>query len=358
MQLNEKNLLVQVRNDTWQPATGKFDNGLIIPATWVAEAGITLDGKADEPNWGRTEEISVPLSFGDAENAYVQALYTDDDAYIKVRWRDDTEDRQHHPWVWSDEAQQFVAGEQVEDSLILSFEAHCEWTPSFLSGYGFDFDGWQWLAARSDPLGQAVDIEGNVKTGYPRNPPYEIYTSRNTEQLWNVKFIDYGDDSLRIVQTAQGREFLHAPWYELDRVYLLQPVDDSATTSFRMWPDGNILRPLTQVTEVLPPPQPTAENRAAIHPQFKPLELVGNAGEVKAKGHWADGYWTVEFKRAMVTPIGKQDDMYFIRLTQFSIHTFDHVERIDKASESGRLFLQFMEKEPPESTLKLTGPGK
>ena len=125
-----------------------------------------------------------------------------------------------------------------------------------------------------------------------------------------------------------------------------------------MWPDGNILRPLTQVAEVLPPPQDTAENRAVTHPQFKPLELVGNAGEVKAKGHWADGYWTVEFKRAMVTPIGKQDDMYFIRLTQFSIHTFDHVERIDEASESGRLFLQFMEKEPPESTLKLTGPGK
>lgn len=358
MQINEKNLLVQVKNDAWQPSAGKFDNGLIIPATWVAEAGITLDGKADEPNWDKAEEVSVPLFFGDAENAYVQAIYTDDDVYIKVRWRDDTEDRQHHPWVWSEETQQFVAGGQVEDSLILSFEAHCEWTPSFLSGYGFDFDGWQWLAARSDPLGQAVDIEGNVKTGYPRNPPYEIYASRNREQLWNVKFIDYGDDSLRVVNTAQGREFLHAPWYELDRVYLLQPVDDSATTSFRMWPDGNILRPITQVTEVLPPPQDTPENRAVPHPQFKPLELVGNAGEVKAKGHWANGYWTVEFQRAMVTPIGKQDDMYFIRLTQFSIHTFDHVERIDEASESGRLFLQFMEKEPPESILKLTGPGK
>ncbi|MDH3902699.1 MAG: hypothetical protein OES90_05695, partial [Xanthomonadales bacterium] len=70
------------------------------------------------------------------------------------------------------------------------------------------------------------------------------------------------------------------------------------------------------------------------------------------------GYWTVEFQRALVTPIGKQDDMYFIRLTQFSIHTFDHVEKIDKASESGRLFLQFMEKQPPESTLTLVDAGK
>jgi hypothetical protein len=35
----------------------------------------------------------------------------------------------------------------------------------------------------------------------------------------------------------------------------------------------------------------------------------------------------------------------FSRLTQFSVHIFDHVERIDQSSESGRLYLQFMEKE-------------
>jgi len=353
-QMNEENLLVTVKNDDWQPSTGNFDNGLIIPAIWVAEAGITLDGKATEPNWNMTEEISVPLFYGDADKAYVQALYTDDDVYIKLRWRDASEDRQHHPWVWDEDKQNFVAGPQVEDSLILSFEAHCEWTPSFLSGYGYDFDGWQWLAARSDPLGQAVDIEGNVKTGYPRKPPYEIYTSRNVEETWNVKFIDYGDESLQARYTALGKEFLIAPWYELDRVYLLQPVDDTATTSFRMWPDGNILRPVTQIVETLAPPEATPENQAGVHPQFKPLRLEGNAGEVKAKGHWADGYWTVEFQRALVTPIGIQDDTYFIRLTQFSIHTFDHVTKIDQASESRRLFLQFMAKEPTEAALLLT----
>jgi hypothetical protein len=357
-QINELNLLVNVKNDDWQPSTGKFENGLIIPATWVEEAGITLDGKATEPNWSKSEEISVPLFYGDADKAHVQALYTDDNVYIKLRWKDTTENRQHHPWIWDEGKQTFVAGPQVEDSLILSFEAHCEWTPSFLSGYGYDFDGWQWLAARSDPLGQAVDIEGNVKTGYPRKPPYEIYTSRNVEKIWNVKFIDYGDDSLRVVNTAQGKELLHAPWNELDRVYLLQPVDETATTSFRMWPDGNILRPVTQVVETLAPPEATTENQAGTHPQFKPLKLEGNAGEVKAKGHWADGYWTVEFQRALVTPIGIQDDTYFIRLTQFSIHTFDHVEKIDKASESKRLFLQFMEKESPEAEVLLTDAGK
>lgn len=328
-QLNEQNLLVKVKNDDWQPTTNGWENGSTIPVTRVTNAGITLDGKAREKSWNKAPEIAVPMFWGNVNNAYVQALYTEDDVYIKVRWKDDTEDRQHHPWVWDDTSRDFIAGPQIEDSMMLSFEAHCEWTPSFLSGYSFDFDGWQWLAARSDPLGQAVDIEGNVKTGTRQWPKYTPYDSRNTDVVWNVKFLqDY----------AAG--ILNANWNEIDRVYLLQPVNEAV--SYRDWPDGNIRKPKTQFVEILPPPAATYYNQTRIHPQFNPLLLEGDAGEVKAKGHWADGYWTVEFKRAMVTPIGGMDDTTFMRLTQFSIHIYDHVEKVDQGSESERLFLQFL----------------
>jgi len=328
-QLNESNLLVKVKNDDWQPSTGLFDNGLNIPATRVKKAGITLDGRATEPNWRKASEIAVPLSFGNVNEAFVQALYTEDEVYIKVRWKDDTENREHHPWVWDKETRGFVEGPQIEDSLVLSFEAHCEWTPSFLSGYSFDFDGWQWLAARSDPLGQAVDIEGNVKTGERLWPLYTPYVSRNDEVTWNVKFlIDYGDG------------IFHNNWNELDRVYLLQPVD--LAVSYRDWPDGNIRRQKTQFVEILQPPEATYYNKIKTHPQFNPVVLEGEAGEVKAKGNWENGYWTVEFQRELVTSIGGMDDTTFLRLTQFSIHVYDHVERIDLGSESGRLFLQFI----------------
>ena len=271
------------------------------------------------------------MSYGHVKTAYVQAVYTRDEVFIKVRWRDRTEDREHHPWVWDKGAKKFVEGPQVEDSMILSFEAYCEWTPSFLSGYSFDFDGWQWLAARSDPLGQAVDIEGNVQIGYVRKPPYKPYKSRINEDTWNVKFIEYGDG------------IMHSEWNELDRIYLLQPVDKKETSSYRAWPDGNILKEKTKVVEQLPAPEETYYNKIKTHPQYLPLPLEGDAGEVKAKGHWEDGYWTVEFNRALVAPIGQDDDMAFVRLTQFSIHIFDHTERIDKGSESGRLFLEFQE---------------
>jgi len=327
-QLNEKNLLVKVKGEDWQPTTANWENGLAIPAVRVNKAGITLDGKATELNWKTTPETTVPMYYGNVNEAFVQALYTLDDVYVKVRWRDDTEDRQHHPWVWDETSRVFVEGPQIEDSLMLSFEAHCEWTPSFLSGYSFDFDAWQWLAAQSDPLGQAVDAEGNVKTGTRQWPKYTPYASRNNEVIWNVKFLQ-----------EEGEGVFNAAWNELDRVYLLQPVDEAV--SYRAWPDGNIRKPVTQVVETLPPPDGTYYNQQKTHPQFAPLLLEGDAGEVKAKGHWADGYWTVEFKRALVTPIGGMDDTTFMRLTQFSIHIYDHVEKVDQGSESERLFLQF-----------------
>lgn len=331
VQLNELNLMVEVENDNWQPSSGNWENGLSIQAGRTGHGRIILDGKGTEKNWNNAPEIAVPMFYGNVDTAYVQALYNDDDVFIKVRWRDDTENREHHPWVWDKASKQFVEGPQVEDSLILSFEAYCEWTPSFLSGYSFDFDGWQWLAARTDPLGQAVDIEGNVQIGYVRKPPYVPYQSRINEDTWNVKFTDYNEG------------ILHSRWYDLDRIYLLQPVDGKETSSYRAWPDGNIIREKTKVVEHQPPPQATYYNKIKKHPRFKPAKIEGDAGEVKAKGRWEDGYWTVEFQRARIAPIGRDDDMAFVRMTQFSIHVFDQTERIDESSESGRLFLEFME---------------
>jgi hypothetical protein len=333
-QSNAANLYVKVNDDKWQPTEGAWDNGLIIPAVKVLDARITIDGKATEYNWKKAPEITVPMYYGGVNVAYVQALYTGEDTYIKVRWQDDTEDREYHPWVWDKNSKSFVPGPQVEDSLMLSWEAHCEWTPSFLSGYGFDFDGWHWMAARTDPVGQALDVEGNVKVGRMMDAPYSMYVSRNTERAWNVKFMEYG---------VSGEGDLHAPWYELQRTYFWLPADEAGLAAYRAWPDGNILRPNTKFVQQLPAPKPTYYNKIRTHTQYQPLHVEGDAGEVDARGHWENGYWTVEFKRAMVTAIGGQDDTTFLRLTQFSIHIYDHTVEIDQGAESKRLFLQFME---------------
>ena len=331
-QLNARNLLVDVRDDAWQP--DGFVNGLEVPATFVEDVTIVLDGKDNEPAWAMAEEVAVSLEHGEIEGALLKALYTETDVFIRVRWPDSSEDRQHRPWLWSAAENKYVEGRQVEDSVILSFEAGCDWNPSILAGYMYDFDGWQWLAARSDPLGQAVDLMGNLQDQHLGDADTVEYSSRFAEDTWNMKF------------TENTNTDLYADWDENKRVYMLQPVNRKVYLTAR--PDG-AGRNIPVIAERVPAPagKPDSESLHVV-PQFSPVPLHGGAGEVKAKGYWQDGYWTVEFRRSLITPARHLNDTIFQRITQFSVHVFDQTDRVDESSESGRLFLKFL---PPETQL-------
>lgn len=327
-QINPLNLIVDVSDEAWQPEG--FENGTAIPATYlyVGDIGdIVIDGKANESVWKKAEEIEVPLSYGTVNKVFLKAVYTDQEVFIRLRWADDDEDRQYHPWIWSPEQNKYLVGPQVEDSVLLSFEAGCDWNPSFLAGYVFDFDGWHWLAARSDPLGQALDLYGNVQDQDMDKGYFTRFQSRNENDVWNMKFIENNNPDL------------HANWDDLDRVYMLQPVNQNIY--YKAAIDGR--NPQAFVTQLAAPgeiPYPRDESKAL--PQYSPVKLQDGAGEVKAKGHWENGFWTVEFRRGRVTPAKTINDTIFNRLTQFSVYVFDHTEKIDEASESKRLFLQFL----------------
>jgi hypothetical protein len=316
-------LITYVSNDSWQP--DGFDVGTPVPATHMLDAGIILDGKTDEIQWKNATAVTVPLSFGEVSEVTIKALYTDKEVFLSVRWPDATRDTEHHPWVWDAERQVYVEGPQIEDSVMLSFEAGCEWTPSLLSGQIYDFDGWHWLAARSDPLGQALDLYGNTRNREIANTNFGANQSRETVKRWHMKF------------TQNNYVDMNADWYELDRVYMKQPV--TSTIYVKAVTDGYRPPPFF---ELLPPPNFAPENEGQTFPQFKPVKLNGDAGEVSAKGHWENGYWTVEFRRILETPGRHLRDTVFNRLVQFSVHVFDHADQLPEASESGRLFLRFL----------------
>ena len=313
-----------VSDESWEPAD--FVPGTTIPATYITGANMKVDGREDEPEWANAFEVEVPLSYGKVDTASVKALYTNDEVFIRVRWPDATQDREHHPWVWDEGRQEYVSGPQVEDSVMLSFEAGCEWTPSLLGGYMYDFDAWHWLAARSDPLGQAVDLYGNVQDRKMRNPDFHRFDSRVQEDDWVMKFTENHDVDF------------NAPWDEIDRVYMKQAV--TPVLYLRAVPDGGPNYP--SFDRQLPAPSGMPNDRTQTYPQFSPVKLEGGAGEVAAKGHWEDGYWTVEFRRDRLTPARAIFDTLFNRTVQFSVHVFDHTEAINEGSESGRLFLRFL----------------
>jgi len=324
---NSANEVVFVSDDTWQPEG--FVNGTPVPATWIEGPDVTIDGADDEAAWSRATEVEVPLEFGTVERAWLKALYTDDEVFIRVRWEDPTENRQHHPWVWNAEQGNYVAGPQVEDSVMLSFEAGCEWTPHMLGGYTYDFDAWRWLAARSDPLGQALDLYGNVQRRDTKLTDFYPYSSRVVEDDWILKFTENRDVNLS------------AAWDEIDRVYMLLPVTPKLWV--RAVPDGG--RQAPPFVEQVTAPSSAPDDPAQVYPQFSPVKLTGSAAEVAAKGQWKDGYWVVEFRRLRVTPVKHIYDTVFNRLVQFSVQIFDQTESLDESSESGRLFLQFLRPE-------------
>jgi len=322
--------MTYVADDPWQPKD--FDNGTVVPAVYVAHPLIELDGKDDEAAWSKTHEMTMPLAYGTVKQASLKALYTDEEVYIRVRWADSSENREHHPWIWDRENKTYVAGPQVEDSLLLSFEAGCEWTPSLLGGYIYDFDGWYWLAARSDPLAQALDTLGSVQDREIKNLGFEKYPSRVSKDDWLLKFID------------ASKSKMHAKWDQLERAYMLQPVTN--TLYVRVQPDGLGLPGTPTFVEQVAAPVgiPDPSDESTTFPQYIPVKLKGGAGEVKAKGGWENGFWTVEFRRKLTTPAKEMNDVVFNRLTQFSVHVFDQAEKFDQASESKRLFLQFLPK--------------
>jgi hypothetical protein len=316
---------IYVRGEAWQP--DNFKEGTAIPATYISGQDILLDGIDNESPWVTTPEVTIPLAFGDVNSAQLKALYTDTDIIVRVRWADATEDRLHHPWVWDEESGNYKVGPQIEDSLMFSFEAGCEWYPSFLVGYDFDFDAWQWLAGRTDPLGQVLDLSGSMKDA--QLSFNQSYKPRYQEGDWN----------LRITDTQEGN--LHWPLEKLDRQFLMVPVHDVVFYHANL--DGQRGQEFVRQVQV---PENLPQSPAPVLSQFEPLKLEGNAAEVRGKGNWEDGFWTVELRRPLVTEGGPSYDIQMQRLTQFSIQVYDHVERLDESSESGRLYFQFLEKEP------------
>jgi len=326
-ELAEDNIFVRVTNADWQP--DGFVNGITVPATHLLSETISIDGRGDDKEWALATEVTVPLRHGSVIEASIKAVYTDDEVILKVRWPDATENRAHHPWTWDEGSQAYVAGPQVEDSVMLSFEAGCEWAPSLLQGYVYDFDGWHWLAARSDPVGQAWDLDGTVQNQMIEGLNFRPFAARKTGMDWNLKFVDRNDASI-----------MNDDWDQLHRMYLYRRAGD--TVYIRAEPDR--MR-TTNAAAQLPPPSEAPATEGLTFPQFEAVKLEGDAGEVTAKGHWENGFWTVEFRRDLITPADTSTDWVFVRLSQFSIYVFDGVEHLDQAAESPRLFLRFMPKE-------------
>ena len=228
-----------------------------------------VDGVADDAAWSGATWLRTTLTGPDGtHDARVAAVVSGGRVFLAVRWTDATEDRVHKAWKPGES--KWVSGPEREDVLAVGFPISGEFTGDMTSPLDCVWDVWHWKAARTDGAGFAMD-KRHVNT------MTDPGGRRHVEKL------------------SDGRS-----------LYITRPEDAGRSA-----------------TRSIPAPSPAAAITTA--PQFEAQEPDGSAADVRARGAWKDGWWTVEFSRALDT--GHADDAPFTGdAIAFALAVLDHAE--------------------------------
>ena len=238
----------------------------------------TIDGKADDDAWKTAKEVVIKIDQPDEETPKktisVKAVHDGDSICILLVWADADRNDQHSPFVWKDAGYE-ADDEKVEDACTLAFELEGKFDSDMKAGIESKWDVWEWGAARTNPSGFALDRTHVYSKTAPAAP---------------IKG--------RRLTTRDGGQ-----------IYFSHPVDEG-----------------TPCYKKIEAPE---KKGAAIVPQYPAQTPAGSAGDVQAKGDYANGKWTVEFKRKLST--GHKDDTTFVAGKSFGIAvaTFDKAEKGD-----------------------------
>ena len=210
---------------------------------------ITIDGQAGDPCWSKAKPVVVRDSVAQIDIT-LKAVHDGQSIFLLATFPDKDESRQHRELVWNEAKKVYLDGPTREDLL----EVHFNMSP-YPSGLSlkeekpYRADVWFWKACRTDPAGYADD-----------------------------KYHDYSDkpiaDATPIV-TPSGRIF-----------YLARMADEGKPAY------EAALYPGKQQERM---------------PRFISRKPEGSRADVRAKGIWSKGEWTVEFGRLLNT--GHADDI-------------------------------------------------
>ena len=237
-----------------------------------------VDGKADDDAWKTAKEVVVKIDQPDEEapkkTISIKAVHDGDSICFLLTWADADRNDQHSPFVWKGTAYE-ADDEKVEDACTLGFELEGKFDSDMKAGIESKWDVWEWGAARTNPSGYALD-RTHVYSKTAPTPPLK---------------------GRRLTTRDSGQ------------IYFSHPVDEGTPC----------------YTKIEAPEKQGAPTMA----QYLSQKPTGSAADVLAKGEWANGKWTVEFKRKLNT--GHKDDTAFSagKACSFAVATFDKSEKGD-----------------------------
>jgi len=210
-----------------------------------------IDGIASDPAWENAQVLTT-LDKSNGLPIMIKAVYTAADIFLLVSFPDPDESRTHKSWVWDKGRQFYTVGNDREDIFV--FKWNMEPKPvdlSIRSDSPYRADIWYWKACRTDGVGYADDKSHVYSKTEDRNATKIV--SRSGETMYLLRAGDEGESAYQI----------------------------------------NLI----------------SDYQGDIIPRYTLKQPTGSRGDVRARGVWQNGRWTVELARKLVT--GNQDDIQF-----------------------------------------------
>ncbi len=210
-----------------------------------------VDGAADDQAWVEAKAIVTRDSVAELDIS-LKAVYDSSHIAFLVSFPDASEDREHKAMIWDKQQNLYKTGPKREDVFV--FKWNMEPVPVDLTlsaDNSYKADVWFWKANRTDHAGYADDkVQLYVTDPLPN-------TQRMISAKGNLFYLKRkGDAGKAAYQATVHTDF----------------VGDEA-------------------------------------PRFEQQKPEGSRADIRAKGHWANGFWTIEFSRPLNT--SQTDDVIF-----------------------------------------------
>ncbi len=253
--------------------------GQKIMAAKVSRAPV-IDGDGTDQVWTKAKKIITHDAVADIDIT-LKAVYIGKNIYFLVRYPDENESRSHKSWTWDKAIELYNQGTEREDVFVFKWNMGSKPVDLTLSSNNlYEADIWYWKATRTDPVGHADDKTHTI---------YDVHVKSSAELT---------------SKTGTKR-------------YLLRKAD-AGTAAYK--------------SELL------FQFEGYQQPRYTNVMPTGSRADVRAKGEWKKGEWTIEFKRPLKT--GNDDDVPFDtkKAYQFGVSRYEIAGRIPNPELSQPLY--------------------
>ena len=211
-----------------------------------------IDGRADDRVWEASEWTVTRDKVANIDISF-KTIYTNDKIAFLVKFPDNTKSVKHKTMVWDKIKEKYILSGVREDTFVFKWNINPEKAELTLSSNSsYVADVWFWKANRTDPVGYADD----------KHQIYDLYNKPKSKSLFSKN----------------------------GRIFYLSRNGDEGKSAYKQ--------------------QLYFEYKKDKIPAYQNRTPKGSRADIKAKGFYKDGYWTIEFLRKLDTG-HKEDDVIF-----------------------------------------------